>query len=105
MLTMAKNKTWVGRAVLLLADNNPKRIDGFIEAFCGFACAADNLGEAITLLDSELKESGYSVVGLEDALMVEMLDRPLTDYEMELVEATKEYPVQFKDVHLHKGDA
>lgn len=96
---------WTGRAVLLLADGNPERNKGFIGAFCGFACAADSLAEAVTLLDRELKDAGYLVVGLEDALMANMLERPLTDYEKELVEATKVYPVQFKNIHLHKGDA
>lgn len=96
---------WIGRAVLKLTESNPERNKGFIGAFCGFACVADNLVEAVTLLDRELKESGFLVVGLEDALMVRMLDRPLTDYEKELVEATKTYPVQFKNVHLHKGNA
>ncbi|HET9818682.1 MAG TPA: hypothetical protein VFP92_05905 [Rhodanobacteraceae bacterium] len=96
---------WTGRAVLLLTEKNPERSKGLIGAFCGFACAADNVAEAVTLLYRELEESGYLVVGLEDALMVQMLDRPLTDYEKELVEATKKYPVQIKNVHLHKGDA
>ncbi len=104
MLEAVRN-VWTGRAVLLLTESNPERDKGFIGAFCSFACAAENLVEAITLLDRELKESGYLVVGLEDAVMVQMLDRPLTDYEKELVEATKAYPVQFKSVHLHKGDA
>ena len=37
-------------------------------------------------------------------LPMQMLDRQLTVHEAALVEATDKYPVQFKDVHLHKGD-
>lgn len=100
-----QQNVWTGCAVLLLADSNPKRAEGFIGAFCNFACAATDLVQVIDLLYRELDESGYVVVGLKDTLMIQMLDRPLTDYEEELIEATREYPVQFKNVHLHKGDA
>jgi hypothetical protein len=95
---------WIGTATLLLADTNPKRAEGFVGAFAGFACSAENIVEAMKSLCREFEESGYVLIGVESMLPVHMLDRQLTDYETELVEATNQYPVQFKNVHLHKGD-
>ena len=91
-------------ATLLLSDENPKRSEGFVGAYAGFACRARNISDAVIALSREFGEAGYIVVGLEHVIPVERLDRGLTPYERELLEATGEYPVQFKDVHLHKGD-
>lgn len=101
---MQQKGVWVGTATLLLASANPKRAEGFVGAFSGFACSAENIADAIKALHREFDESGYILVGVESMLPVHMLDRQLTDYETELVEATSQYPVQFKNVHLHKGD-
>lgn len=101
----AKGDVWVGRAILALKEANPKWIDGFRGAFSNFACSADSIIEAVGKLYREFEESHFTLIGLESILPVQMLDHPLTDYEKELIEATKRYPVQFKNVHLHKGDA
>lgn len=97
-------EVWLGMANLQLASANPKRSEGFIGAFAGFACKATNIAEAIESLRRELEESGYILVGIEHMLPMQMLDRQLTAHEAALVEAIDKYPVQFKDVHLHKGD-
>ena len=95
---------WIGMANLQLSSANPKRTEGFTGAFAGFACKAANIAEAIESLRREFEESGYVVVGIEHMLPLQLLDRQLTAYEAGLVEAIDSYPVQFKDVHLHKGD-
>jgi len=95
---------WVGMANLQLASTNPKRSEGFTGAFAGFACRAANIVEAVELLQREFEESGYVLVGIRHMLLTHMLDRQLTTYEAELVKAVDTYPVQFMDVHLHKGD-
>lgn len=92
-------------AVLRLSESNAKRNEGFAGAFAGIACLAKDVVEATTLISSELDENGYELLGFESFLPANMLDRELTDYEEELVNATSSYPVQFKDVHLHKPDA
>jgi hypothetical protein len=91
-------------ANLQLAGANPKRSEGFTAAFAGFACKASNIAEAIELLRREFEESAYVLAGVEHMLPMQLLDRPLTTYEVELVEATEKYPVQIRDVHLHKGN-
>ncbi len=101
---MADQNVWLGIATLLLASTNPKRSEGFIGAFAGFACRAENFADAVRALYQEFEESGYVVVGIKHMLPMHMLDRQLTAYEAELLERIEEYPVQFKDVHLHKGD-
>jgi hypothetical protein len=104
MLKMQQQDVWLGTATLLLGSENPKRLEGFIGAFSSFACSAGNIVEAMKALHREFEESGYILVGVENMVPVHMLDRQLTAYETELVEATSQYPVQFKNVHLHKGD-
>lgn len=104
MLT-TQNNVWVGRAILSLEKASPKWADGFRGAFANVACSAKDIAEAVSLLHKEFEESHYVLTGLEGFFLAQMLDRPLTDYERDLVDATKEYPVQFKNVHLHKGDA
>jgi hypothetical protein len=101
---MADQNVWLGMATLLLASTNPKRSEGFIGAFAGFACRAENIAEAVEVLHQEFEESGYVLVGIKHMLPMHMLDQQLTAYEAELLEGIKDYPVQFKDVHLHKGD-
>jgi hypothetical protein len=101
---MAHQDVWFGLATLLLVNSNPKRSEGFIGAFAGFACRAANIAEAVEALRREFEESGYVLVGVKHMLPMHMLDRQLTGYEAELLEAIDGYPVQFKDVHLHKGD-
>ena len=96
--------TWLGTATLVLANTNPKRAEGFIGGFAGFASSAENIAEAVKALRDEFEESGYSLVGIDNMLPAHMLDRQLTDYETELMDAIGSYPVQFKNVHLHKGD-
>lgn len=92
-------------AVLRLSQSNSKRNDGFTGAFAGIACFAKDVVEATTLISKEFQENGYELLGFESFLPANMLDRELTDYEQELVNATSTYPVQFKDVHLHKPDS
>lgn len=92
-------------AVLRLSQSNAKRNEGFTGAFAGIACLAKDLVEAVTLISSELDENGYELLGFESFLPTYTLDRELTNYERELVNATSSYPVQFKDIHLHKPDA
>lgn len=104
-MLIEQGHVWVGRAVLALGEGNPKWIDGFRGAFSNFACSAKDILEAVSILHKEFEESNYTLIGLESILPAQMLDRPLTEYERELVEATKKYPVQFKNVHLYKGDA
>lgn len=104
MLT-TPNNVWIGRAVLSIERNNLKWAEGFRGAFANVACSAKDIAEAVGLLCQEFEESNYILTGLEGFILVQMLDRPLTDYEKDLVDGTKEYPVQFKNVHLHKGDA
>jgi hypothetical protein len=103
MLEMQKH-TWIGTATLLLSDANPKRSDGFVGAFAGFACIAEDIAAAVVAVCREFQEAGYVVIGLEHMLPVDRLDRDLTSYEKELLQAAEEYPVQFRDVHAHKGD-
>lgn len=95
---------WIGVAVLGLSDENPKRAEGFVGAFAGFASSASTIPDAVAALAEEFGESHYVLLGFEYMLPAERLDRELTAYESELVTATEQYPVQFKDVHLHKGD-
>lgn len=92
-------------AVLRLSQSNTKRSEGFTGAYAGIACSAKNAVEAAALISNEFAENGYELLGFESFLPADMLDRELTDYEEELVMATNSYPVQFKDVHLHKPDA
>jgi hypothetical protein len=87
-----------------LVSTNPKRSEGFIGAFAGFASRAANIVAAIEALSREFEESGYVLVGVEHMLPVHMHDRQLTSYETELIDSIDKYPVQFKNVHLHKGD-
>lgn len=101
---MADQNVWLGMATLVLASANPKRSEGFIGAFAGFACRAANIAEAVEALRREFEESGYILIGIKHMLPMHMLDRQLTIYETKLLEAIDDYPVQFKDVHLHKGD-
>jgi hypothetical protein len=101
---MAAPDVWVGMASLRLASANPKRRDGFAGAFAGFACRASNIAEAANLLLREFDECGYELVGFEHMILLQLLDRDLTPYEKGLVQAVESYPVQFRDVHLHKGD-
>lgn len=105
MLNTEYENIWLGTAVLMLAEENSKRSEGFIGAFSGFACKTLDIAEAVRLLCEEFKESGYLLIGIEGMTLVNMLDRELTSYEEGLIAATAEYPVQFKNVHLHKGDA
>jgi hypothetical protein len=102
---MDQGTVWIGMAVLRLSQANAKRREGFTGAFAGIACLASDVVEAVRLASNELDENGYELLGFESFLPVDMLDRELTDYEEGLVSATSSYPVQFKDVHLHKGDA
>ena len=102
---MDKKAVWVGLAVLGLSKSNAKRGAGFIGAYAGVACCARNAVEATELLSKEFAENEYELLGFETFLPVGMLDRVLTGYETELVKATRSYPVQFKDIHLHKADA
>jgi hypothetical protein len=104
MLT-TQNDVWVGRAVLALEKTNPKWDEGFRGAFVNVACSAKDIAQAVDLLRKEFEESNYILTGLEGFFLTQMLDRPLTDYEKDLVDGTKEYPVQFKNVHMHKADA
>lgn len=101
---MQDKSVWIGVAVLALSDANPKRAEGFVGAFAGFASRAATISEAVDGLDEEFGEAGYVLLGFEHILPVERLDRELTAYESELLGATEVYPVQFKDVHLHKGN-
>jgi hypothetical protein len=101
---MQDKSVWIGVAVLALSDANPKRAEGFVGAFAGFASCAATVSEAVAILDQEFREAGYVLLGVDYMLPVERLDRELTAYECELLRAAEEYPVQFKDVHLHKGD-
>lgn len=70
-----------------------------------FACANESITGAIQAVFDEFAKSGYHLIGVESMLPAHMHDRDLTPYEKELLEATKDYPVQFKDVHLHKGNS
>jgi hypothetical protein len=92
-------------ANLQLTSANPKRAEGFTGAFASFACKASNIVEAVDALCKEFEESGYVLVGIEHMLPVESLNRQLTTYESVLVAAVATYPIQFRDVHLHKGDS
>lgn len=92
-------------AVLRLIQSNIKRREGFTGAYAGIACSARNAVEAAALISKEFDENGYELLGFESFLPADMLGRELTDYEEELVMATDSYPVQFKNVHLHKADA
>lgn len=92
-------------AVLRLSQSNAKRSEGFTGAYAGVACSAKDAVEAATLISEEFDESGYELLGFESFLPADILGRELTDYEEELVMATNSYPVQFKNVHLHKPDA
>lgn len=102
---MDANVVWVGTAVLVPTPENQARADNYIGAYAGVACRATTIANAVQLIASEFLENGYALLGFETLLPVGSLDREMTDYENELVEATAVYPVQFRDVHLHKGDA
>lgn len=105
MLAMSTSlDIWLGMANLRLTSTNPKRAEGFTGAFAGFACKASNIVEAVDALCKELEEAGYVLVGIEHMLPVQWLGRQLTTYEAVLVAAVATYPVQFRDVHLHKSD-
>jgi hypothetical protein len=99
------NGVWVGTAVLVPTPENQVRADNYIGAYAGVACRATTIAKAVQLMASEFYENGYALLGFESLLPVGSLDRELTDYERALAEATAVYPVQFRDVHLHKGDA
>jgi hypothetical protein len=101
---MKNESVWLGVAVLALSDANPKREEGFVGAYAGFASKAATIWEAVAALAREFDENGFYLLGFENMLPAECLDRELTTYERELLRATEEYPVQFKDVHLHKSD-
>lgn len=96
---------WVGMATLVLLPTNVKRSEGFVGAYAGFAVRSATLADAVAALSKEFEESGFVVMGIDAMMPVAMLDRPLTEHEQMLVEASETYPVQFKNVHLHKGDA
>ena len=101
---MNPQTVWVGLAVLRLSLTNKKRVEGFTGAFAGVACLANDVAEAVDSLAKEFNEHGYELIGFENFLPVSVLERELTPYEEGLVEAATSYPVQFKDLHLHKGD-
>ena len=92
-------------AVLRLSPANVSRDEGFIGAYAGVACLAKDIAEAVKLCSSELRENEFELLGFESFLQVDALDRELTEYEESLVSAVSSYPVQFRDFHLHKGDA
>lgn len=102
---MGQAKVWLGMAILGLKESNIKKRQGFVGAFAAVACAALDVAEATRLISCEFDENGYELLGFESLMPAQMLERELTDYEAVLVESAASYPVQFKDVHLHKGDA
>jgi hypothetical protein len=101
---MPDEYVWVGTATLVVSGTNPKRADGFIGAYAGFASKAKDVSGAINQLAREFEESGYVLIGLENLLPIHMLSRQLTAHEEDFLKEIHKYPVQFKNVHLHKGD-
>lgn len=101
---MSAEQVWLGVARLTVDTGNPKRTAGFTGAYAAFACRAADLVAALTLLCGEFREAGYNVIGFNHCTLLDLLERELTAQEAELVKATTQYPVQFKNIHLHKGD-
>jgi hypothetical protein len=96
---------WTGVAVLLTGEGHSSRPEGYIGGFAAVACEGDDIVEAVDRLSRELDENSLILLGFENFLVVEMLDRELTAEEKRLTFGLKNYPVQFSNVHLHKGDA
>jgi hypothetical protein len=95
---------WTGIAVLIVKDGHPSREEGYLGAYAAVACEAASLSEAVRGLQLEFEDQGLALVGVENLLPTHMRDRRLTKEEEQLVEALDSYPVQFRDVHFHKGD-
>ena len=102
---MSDNIVWLGLSVLITSQDSQSRKDGFSGAYAGVACKAETVADAVKLIAAEFLENGYVLIGFESFLPVYALDREMTDYEEMLVVATSSYPVQFKNVHLHKADS
>lgn len=102
---MSEEQVWLGVATLMLDTDNPRRTAGFTGAYAAFACRGEDFASALTLLCREFSGSGYSVTGLNNCTRLDLLEREMTAQEAELVRATAQYPAQFKNIHLHKGDA
>lgn len=98
-----KSEIWIGTVLLSpLPDGKKKE---YIGAYASVACCADSFNKAVELIIAEFYENRYEVIGFENFMPMTMLERELTDYEKTLVDATSAYPVQFKNVHLFKGNS
>jgi hypothetical protein len=95
---------WTGMAIMVLGDTHPSRAEGYIGAFAAVACRAERIVDALRNLSDEFERNDLVLIGIENFISTEMLDRSLTGAENELLSALQRYPVQFNNVHLHKGD-
>lgn len=99
------DQVWIGTAELMLAPTNAKRSEGFVGGYAAFACRADSFLQAAKALEREFFEAGYLLVGVQSMVSRDSLDRALTEHESSMVELTAKHAVQFRNVHLHKGNA
>jgi hypothetical protein len=95
---------WTGVVVLLVKSDHPSRGEGYLGGYAAVACEAATLHQAVQSIEIEFDGHALEMVGIENFMPTHMRDRQLTEEEQQLVQALHSYPVQFQDVHLHKGD-
>jgi hypothetical protein len=96
---------WTGVVVLVVKDEHPSRAEGYLGAYAAVACEAATLQLAVQSIEKEFNEHALEIVGIESLIPTHMRDRQLTEEEEQLVQALRSYPVQFQEIHLHKGDS
>lgn len=103
-MTAGFEPTWIGKAFCAISEDRPEFADGCRGAYVVVACRACDIADATRAISAELGESGLNVRGFEHLFDISYLDRPLSEYEQQLISRLTSYPVQFENVHFFKAD-
>jgi hypothetical protein len=97
---LVTNRTWLGKAFCTVDRARPEYKQGHRGAVFVFACIADTLQSCVESITNEMVEHDLTLRGFEYLMDSEYMDRHLSEYEQELVERLRNYPVQFENVHF-----
>jgi hypothetical protein len=96
---------WAARVELTLKASTPKYMQGYRGAYTTIFVRCESAEQFLTAAREHVDREGFTIGGIERLAPLIAGEFELNDTVKDLVERTREYPVQWSTFHLFKGDA
>jgi hypothetical protein len=96
---------WAARLELRLKASAPEYAKGFRGGFTTILVRCETAEEFIIAASKHVDREGFEIVGLERLYPLAYGEFEINESLKELVELTRDHPVQWTTFHIFKGDA